>query len=571
MRPIRGSDIAVFCRSNSRCAEVATALARVGVHVSLQRPGLLGTPEAMLALAALRYLVDPGDSLAIAEIAHLCEDYGDQPAWFERSLSDAGIRSLAAELPVLKSLDGARAELAELTPREALETAMTASGVLDRVHAWGNALDRVGNLDGLRGVATQYEEECRVLRSAATAAGLVSWIARLQSLAPELPPSTDPSAVHVLTYHRAKGLEWPMAILLDLHAARDPSAFGFTVENRGDFDVWAPLEGRWIRFWPWPYGSQRRNVHIDATARDTDEHRRAAAREHAESVRLLYVGMTRAKDYLVLAARGSVKKGLEVKWLDRLVDKGAKPVVDVSRLETGGVLSVGGTDVPVVFHGLAADDASPSSEDPQPVHRMPEVAEKSELPPYRIVPSHAAAAADPGASLVARIELGPRIPLSGNPDMAMLGEAVHAFLAGDRPDSDHSARCERAGETLSRWGVSGLASEDLVRMSDRLYSYLETECPGMKTRSEVPVFAKRDGQRLHGRVDLLLTDENRAIVIDHKSYPGAFDTWEARALGHAPQLALYAAAVSDATGATEVQTWVHLPIVGQLIRVRSEP
>ena len=92
----------------------------------------------------------------------------------------------------------------------------------------------------------------------------------------------------------------------------------------------------------------------------------------------------------------------------------------------------------------------------------------------------------------------------------------------------------------------------------------------MTIRSEVPVFARRNGQRLNGRIDLLLTGDDRAIVIDHKSYPGAFDTWEAKALGYAPQLALYASAIRDATGSTDVQTWVHLPIVGQLIRVQAE-
>ena len=570
-RPIRGSDIAILCRRNERCAEVAAALAEAGVHVSLARPGLLDTPEAALALAALRYLVDPGDSLAVAEIAHLCDDSHGQPAWFERSLSEAGIRSLVGELPVLGSLDRARAELAELTPREALETAMTAAGVLDRVHAWGGALDRVGNLDALRGVASQYEDESLVLRSAATAAGLVAWIANSGSSVPDLPPSTDPSAVHVLTYHGAKGLEWPMAVLLDLHSARPPSAFGFTVETGGDFDVWTPLEGRWIRFWPWPYGLQKKGVHIDASVTGTAEHGRAAHREHAESTRLLYVGMTRARDYLVLAAREPAKTGLQLQWLDRLVDRDAKPIVDVSRLDFGGVLRVAGTDVPVRFRQASAGETPMLARDRQTVHRLPEAPEKPERPPYRIVPSDAAVAADSGAGLLTRVELGSRIPISGDPDMALLGEAVHAFLAGDNLDIDPGIRKERARETLERWGVSGLLPDDLLRTGDRLFKYLKAEFPRMRVRSEVPVFARRNGQRLHGRIDLLLNDDDRAIVIDHKSYPGAFATWEERALRYAPQLALYAGAVRDATACTEVQTWVHMPIVGQLIQVIAEP
>ena len=116
LRPIRGSDIAILCRYNSRCGEVATALATAGLRVSIARPGLLDTAEAALAVAALRYLVDPTDSLAMAEIAHFFDDVDGQPSWFERSLSEGGIWSLNTELPALKALDNAREELADLTP-----------------------------------------------------------------------------------------------------------------------------------------------------------------------------------------------------------------------------------------------------------------------------------------------------------------------------------------------------------------------------------------------------------------------------------------------------------------------
>ena len=497
---------------------MAAALGEAGVHASIARPGLLETPEAALAVAALRYLVDPGDSLAIAEIAHLFEDGRGQPSWFERALSDAGVFSLTRELPVLMALDNARKDLAELTPRETLEAAMTASGVLDRIQAWGNALDRIANLDALRGVATQYEDEAQTLRSAATAAGLVTWLAQSASSETELPPSTDPDAVNVLTYHRAKGLEWPMVVLLDLQNARKPSAFGFTVEAGADFDVWEPLKGRWVRFWPWPYGPQVKDVHIDASVLETEEHRAAARREYAEAVRLLYVGMTRARDYLVLAPRERGGR-LQLQWLDLLVNGSGNAVLDASRLETRDVLVAGGESVPARFTRVSAKETPPARA-LKPVYRLPEAPAKPELPPYRIAPSDADAAVAGDASLVSRVELGTRIPFSGSPDMTLLGEAIHAFLAADRPGHDHQARRERAEETLARWAVNGLDPESLVLMSDRLYTHLNDAFPDMRIRSEVPVFARRHGQRLNGRIDLLLTGDAKAVVIDHKELSG---------------------------------------------------
>lgn len=171
---------------------------------------------------------------------------------------------------------------------------------------------------------------------------------------------------------------------------------------------------------------------------------------------------------------------------------------------------------------------------------------------------------------MSRIVLGGWIPLSGSPDMIALGEAVHAFLATDRPGRPSDERRDHAAETLARWGVSALDPAHLLTMGERLFGHLEAVYPGLAAiRAEVPVFGRWAVQRLHGRVDLLLRDESRAVVIDHKSYPGAFDTWERKALDSAPQLRLYARAVRAATGCPTVETWVHMPIVGQLIRMES--
>lgn len=568
-RPIRGSDIAVLCRSNDRCTVVAAALGAIGIHASIARPGLLATPEAVLAVAALRYLVDPGDSLAIAEIAHLFDDSAGQPAWFERSLSGAGIRSLVGELPVLGELDRAREQLAQLTPREALEVAMTAAGVLDRVCSWGNALDRVANLDALRGLAVEYEDEARIARGAATAAGLVSWLGGAAGSDSDLPPSTDPGAVNVLTYHRAKGLEWPMVVLLDLQSARKPSAFGFSVEASGEFDVWAPLKDRWVRFWPWPYGSQRKNVHIDTSVLETEEHRAAARREHAEAVRLLYVGMTRARDYLVLAARDSAKGGLQLSWLDLLTDADGHAVVDSSRLDSSAALVVSGEELPVRYDEVVAGEQALPNKALESFSRLSEVLAKPVYASYRIAPSEAGPPAPGEAHVVSRVRLGARIPLAGSPEMGLLGEAVHAFLAFDRPGQNKDERRARAVRTLARWGVAGIEPEHLIDMSERLFAHLDNAFPGMNARGEVPVFGRRNGQRLSGRVDLLLTGDDMAVVIDHKTYPGPYDTWEGKALEYAPQLALYASVIREATGCTEVETWVHMPIVGHMLQVRG--
>ena len=73
-------------------------------------------------------------------------------------------------------------------------------------------------------------------------------------------------------------------------------------------------------------------------------------------------------------------------------------------------------------------------------------------------------------------------------------------------------------------------------------------------------------QLVHGRIDLLAETLSGYAVIDHKSFPGAPDLWTERALQYAPQLALYAEAVQAATGQLCDELFVHMPIVGALLR-----
>jgi pimeloyl-ACP methyl ester carboxylesterase len=180
--------------------------------------------------------------------------------------------------------------------------------------------------------------------------------------------------------------------------------------------------------------------------------------------------------------------------------------------------------------------------------------------PLRLRPS---VASDPGDALVIRTELGARLPLVGDPEMALLGEALHAFLACDDRGLGEGPRRDRARAILARWGVSeSLAPADAVAASDRLWAFLQSRFPDARIRREVPVHALLGGQEVVGRIDLLVESGEGFAIVDHKSFPGRRDLWEAKAASHAPQLALYAEAVASVTGGRCLGTFVHMPIVG---------
>ena len=184
-------------------------------------------------------------------------------------------------------------------------------------------------------MAAAYEERCARERAAATIAGLLRYFDEAAQVvlvrdeeraSDEQHVGTGDGAVTVLTYHRAKGLEWPVVILGSLDKSERRNAFEVSPEtDHPDFDPGDPLAGRWIRYWPWPFGLQKKTPLTDVAAASV-EGRAVALREERERVRLLYVGFTRARDHLILAARVEAK-GPAVEWLDELCDADDKPLV----------------------------------------------------------------------------------------------------------------------------------------------------------------------------------------------------------------------------------------------------
>ncbi|PWC35929.1 UvrD-helicase domain-containing protein [Azospirillum sp. TSO35-2] len=571
LRPIRGADIAILCRSNERCAAVAGALAAVGLDVAVGRQGLIATDEAGLALAALRYLVDSADTLAMVELAHGGTASAAQPAWLEEWLQPDAARRARETSPVLRALDAARARLLHLTPVEALEVAIVAGGVAEQAKRWGDAAGRLANLDALRGLARTYEDDCRARHGAATAGGLIGFLAGVAK-GGDQPPSTDPGAVQVLTYHQSKGLEWPVVILLDLQGGPDPSPFGLSVDGPAEgVDPWRPLDGRWLRCWPWPYDAQRKGVHLDTAADASPEMATARVHAHAEAVRLMYVGMTRARDYLILAARPK-----QTGWLDALVDGGGAPILSLPSGDGPADLQVGDRPHRAVARILASPaDGVDAGRDAAPdiaVFTMPTPPDTEPPvvhPPLRVAPSHwtGTGQAAPAAVIRRRMALGERLPLPGGVDMTRLGEAMHGFLAVDRPDIPADRRLAQARRLLDRWAVPTALAAALVEAGDRLWRVLAQRWPGATWRTEVPVHGRLGLQRVTGRIDLLLETADGVVIVDHKSFPGPHDQWTARALEHAPQLALYRHLVEAATERPVTGTVIHMPVVGTLLEV----
>jgi ATP-dependent exoDNAse (exonuclease V) beta subunit len=169
------------------------------------------------------------------------------------------------------------------------------------------------------------------------------------------------------------------------------------------------------------------------------------------------------------------------------------------------------------------------------------------------------------------VDLGERIALEGNPEMDLVGEAIHGFLAVDDNSRDEGKRLAMAEKILQNWNVTAVTPENLVEASDRLRTHIDKmfgkDCVW---RKEWPIHLRKGNQMAMGWIDLLLETPEGFVIIDHKSFPGSKDRRQERALSHAPQLALYRDAVEKATGKTVIATIIHMPVVGEMIEIRID-
>jgi hypothetical protein len=313
--------------------------------------------------------------------------------------------------------------------------------------------------------------------------------------------------------------------------------------TKAQFSLENPLDGRWIRYWPNPFHPSQ-TTELRKALENAPEAEAEKVETEKQDLRLLYVGWTRARDRLVLA----FGKG---QWMLDELKPPPMPEQDET-IEWGGV---------TVAVQVRPCEGNPDDETQRAPDEAVDAAGPFDHPPAYISPS----TLEGSATSVEVTHLGERMLVTGDPDMNALGQAVHGFLAIDRPNLPREERVSLAAASLAQWEQSGmLRPERMVEGSDALAKWADTLAPGATWHRELPIA----GASAHrGVADLVLETKSGFLLVDHKSFPGRDDIGTERAKTFAAQLQSYSSALEPALAKPCLGMFVHLALLGRIVRM----
>lgn len=572
-RRARFGDIAILSRSHDGVDALAAALSAQGIPVATAQAGLLATPEVTLALACLRRLNDPADTLATAEIVSLADSL-EPEVWLAdrlRYLAQGGNVDLWCEQaveghpahPLLEAIAALRPAMPVLAPQEALATLIASCSLAEKVACWtpdsARVRQRLANLEALVALAEHYESLCRSGQQAASVSGLILWLDEMAEQKQDMLAEPAVDAVKVMTHHAAKGLEWPVVILTDLAKDIKDRLWSICAESGARFDVHNPLADRSIRYWPWPFGPQKKVAIADkiANAPMAAGFRQAAVEE---ARRLLYVSMTRARDLLVLARSSRRPSG---EWLDSLGSPWLLPAEGCDAVELPC-----GERIPADRWMLEPLE-EPDSGEPaaaEPLHWFQGQCDTGLRLPLSFNPSSAGLIP---ATVLETCQVGERIAVAKGVDARELGEAIHACIGLSFTDPKVPLSEAEIGTILSAFNVSAYLSPTAVlQQVGALHEWLASRWPGAKVHAEIALQSRlSSGQVANGRIDLLLETACGWVLIDHKSSQSAADRWGQLAAEYAAQLSAYAQGVEQASGRKVAEQWLFLLVAGGALSI----
>jgi ATP-dependent exoDNAse (exonuclease V) beta subunit len=532
VRALRPADIAVLCYRRDVAEAQAQVLRSLGLPVRIPADGWRESLATRVAGHALAVAADPQDAHATLAFLTL-----GPPRVALGAALKARIDGTLLDHPALAAL---RLDGAESLPLGVLATrAVAAAGLWDWAGGIEDAAAAQADISRFLAEAEAFDGLATDLTAAAGfhgrgAASFLGWLAAQTERDFNRRPDPDgwsSTGIEVITWHGAKGREWPLTVIADLEYDWGERGNALRAEFDGFDDIDNVLERAGLGFTPDFAAPEQAEAFKDS--------RRAAC--ETEACRLLYVAMTRARDRLVLALPPEPKKDKEKTDLAALLrGRCGLEVGDASLTLAGTTFPARVTAAPAEMPAPFDAAAGPSQETaalfgtPRPLVPTHRTAWRTS--PSSLTPPVAVSA--PTTSRLRQVALG-----------AGVGGAPDGFaLATERGTAWHlafrtlAARPDLAARLPAATGLDAGTLDSIAAQAAAVTAWLRAEgFPDLAF--ELPLqIAAADGSQVNGIVDCLASGPAGLLVLDHKSGPAPDPG--ARFESYRPQLMAYAAALS---------------------------
>jgi ATP-dependent helicase/nuclease subunit A len=539
LRPMTAGDILILVRRRSPLFhKIIGELKRADLPVAGVDRSQLTSPLAVKDLVALcRFLATPEDDLSLAcvlrsPLCGLSEAALHDLAHDRKGFLWSALRERAAEYPATHAMLTDLRDNAEfLRPYDLLERALI------RHDGRRNLIARLGPeaedaVDAMLAQALAYEAT-----EVPSLTGFVGWL-ESGDVQVKRDLSQATGQIRVMTVHGAKGLEAPVVILPDCAVPTKGGGGRVTLLQPDEGPVaWAPSKG-------------------DETEGLRETVAAAKDREMQEANRLLYVALTRAESWLIVAAAGKLQQPSAVSWYeivaDAMAEMGAAPLA-VAGLEGNGLRLQSGT-----WPGGEKPDAASTARPTLPAYatrdapasfRDKAARKPSDLGGAKALPGagdDTAVAMQRGTITHLLLEHLPRLPQAAWPAAAPGIAALHAT---DLSPDALAPMLEEASRVLT--------SPDLAHLFTDA-SLAEVEITGPSATLECDVI---------GIIDRLIVTDDAITAVDFKTNATVPATPEATPEGILRQMGAYAEVLAAIYPGRKIGTAILWSRSGTLMRL----
>ena len=547
-RNVKPSDIAILLLKDGQSKNITNqiiALRKYGVPVNAPESFSSDRAEICLVKCMLSYMINFNKPLLKAEISRLM---------YDTALND--LISSSFENDIFKVLEDIRSAQDFTSVTDVVVRIIQGLNLYKRSGEWGESKSRERVLDGIIQLARDYDK-----REDATLEGF------LASFPNEISVDGEPNGVVVMTYHKSKGLEWPIVILDTSSRESESTALKGFCYGAYAYRESKPTSKKLYSDFSLHYCP---NLLTSANSRVED-----GVKENVNSLfadcwnsavldsrRLLYVGITRARDYLITLSQDAKKQ-------DFFDECGIS--TDLKKAQDNEMFDLwGGVAPQVLFEKISDNRETPNqSEETSFLSIVPSAEECCHKCKY-ISPS--SIEGEKAKAEVVKNFKRMALQTCNTSDYDKFGTCIHNMFAIYDPTVSESLMIEKFRIIVNQHGMKKVLVdiESVITSIKNLYQFLTEKYGVGEVHKEYPfMHLNGENQIVGGSIDLLWKIDKGAVIVDYKNYPGFDDVVNEESSFYAgkygPQLLAYKEAISSECNV--IDTLIYYAVQGRIVKL----